>query len=260
MKDIFFLSGLPRSGSTLLGSILGQNPDFHVTPTSPLLDLLCFTNESFNKLNTRYTFDLHTTSENVYKGIVKNFYEHIKSPYIIDKHRGHPRNAESLKRFVTSNPKIVCTNRPIPEVITSYIKLINKDKNNFVDDHLKKIETPISIESRSKVLWENYISDPYNSTKSGLQTHPENILIVNYDDLVFNTDKILNQIYDFLGLRFYQGHTTKNIHNYCAEEKDYAWGLNGLHDIRKNLEKQSTPPEIMLGKFLTEYYNQFNLG
>jgi len=92
MKDIFFLSGLPRSGSTLLGSILGQNPDFYVTPTSPLLDLLCFTNESFNKLENRYTFDIKIISENVYKGLVKSFYAHVKQPFIIDKHRGHPRN------------------------------------------------------------------------------------------------------------------------------------------------------------------------
>ena len=78
MKDIFFLSGLPRSGSTLLGSILGQNPSFFVTPTSPLLDLLCFTNEAFNKLEKRYTFDVKVSSENVYTGIVKNFYQICK--------------------------------------------------------------------------------------------------------------------------------------------------------------------------------------
>jgi sulfotransferase len=261
MKDIFFLSGLPRSGSTLLGSILGQNPDFYVTPTSPLLDLLCFTNESFNKLENRYTFDIKIISENVYKGLVKSFYAHVKQPFIIDKHRGHPRNTESLRQFVTNNPKIICTNRPIPEVITSYIKLINNDnnKNNFIDDHLNKAGIPISVESRAKVLWENYISDPYQSMKSGLKLHSENILVVNYDDIISNTYEVLSKIYDFLGLKLYPGHHVENIHNYCAEEKDHAWGLNGLHDIRSNLEKQSTPPEQMLGKFLVDYYNQFNL-
>ena len=37
---IAFQSSLPRSGSTLLSNIVGQNPEFHVTPTSGLLDLL----------------------------------------------------------------------------------------------------------------------------------------------------------------------------------------------------------------------------
>ena len=38
--QIAFQSSLPRSGSTLLSNIVGQNPNFHVTPTSGLLDLL----------------------------------------------------------------------------------------------------------------------------------------------------------------------------------------------------------------------------
>lgn len=38
--SIAFQSSLPRSGSTLFSNIVGQNPAFHVTPTSGLLDLL----------------------------------------------------------------------------------------------------------------------------------------------------------------------------------------------------------------------------
>lgn len=40
MEKIFFQSSLPRSGSTLLQNILGQNPDFYTTPTSGLVELL----------------------------------------------------------------------------------------------------------------------------------------------------------------------------------------------------------------------------
>jgi sulfotransferase len=38
--QVFFQSSLPRSGSTLLQNILGQNPEFYVTPTSGVLELL----------------------------------------------------------------------------------------------------------------------------------------------------------------------------------------------------------------------------
>ena len=40
MEKIFFQSSLPRAGSTLLQNILGQNPNFYVTPTSGVLELL----------------------------------------------------------------------------------------------------------------------------------------------------------------------------------------------------------------------------
>jgi sulfotransferase len=32
-KTIYFQSSLPRTGSTLLQNLIGQNPNFHVTPT-----------------------------------------------------------------------------------------------------------------------------------------------------------------------------------------------------------------------------------
>lgn len=261
MKDIFFLSGLPRSGSTLLGSILAQNPAFHVTPTSPLLDLLCYTNESFNRLNERYTYDSKIISSNVYKGIVKSFYENIKNDFIIDKHRGHPRNVTSLKMFVTPEPKIICTVRPVAEVITSYIKLImvNKNEKNFVDENLLRKNLGLSVENRAKCLWEDYVSDPYNSMIYGLRNHRKNLIIVEYDKITNNPVEVLNSIYDFLGLKRYDNHKFKNIKNSCAEEKDAAWGLSNLHNIRPDLEKQSTAPESVLGSFLTNYYNQFNL-
>ena len=46
---IAFQSSLPRSGSTLLSNIVGQNPEFHVTPTSGLLDLLYVARGQFSR-------------------------------------------------------------------------------------------------------------------------------------------------------------------------------------------------------------------
>lgn len=39
-EDTFFISGLPRSGSTLLGSILRQNPAISAGMTSPMYSLV----------------------------------------------------------------------------------------------------------------------------------------------------------------------------------------------------------------------------
>lgn len=261
MKNLYFLAGLPRAGSTLTGSILGANPSITVTPTSPLLDLLCYTNESFDKLNEKYTYDSKTVIANVYKGIVKSFFENITTPIVIDKHRGHPRNVIPLKMFVTPNPKIICTVRPIPEVIASYIKLIekNKQENNFVDNSLRNKRIPVNISNRAKCLWEEYISDPYQSMVHGIKNHRDNLHIVEYDSITKNPVETLKGIYEFLELPFYEGHQFDNIHNHCAEEKDAAWGLENLHKIRPKLEKTSTPPEEILGPFLTDYYAQFNL-
>ena len=40
MKDYYFISGLPRSGSTLLSAILKQNSEFYADIGSPLLRIV----------------------------------------------------------------------------------------------------------------------------------------------------------------------------------------------------------------------------
>ena len=40
MKKIYYLAGLPRTGNTLLGSILNQNPKIKVSPNSILVELV----------------------------------------------------------------------------------------------------------------------------------------------------------------------------------------------------------------------------
>jgi sulfotransferase len=259
MDKIFFLSGLPRSGSTLLGSLLSQNPEMYVSPTSPLLDLFCKIDETLNFLKETYTFDLEEVGKNIFQNLPHSFYKNVDKKYIIDKHRGHPKNVIPLKKFVTESPKIICLIRPIAEIISSYIKLINQsDKNNFLDEHLNKINLKKSTENRASLLWNEYISDPYESTKIGLENYRDCILIVKYDDLVFNPEKTMFQIYDFLEIMPFEKHNFNNIKNYCTE-KDDKWGIENLHTIRENLSKTSTDPNLILGNYLTKFYNEFSL-
>ncbi len=39
MPTFHFISGLPRSGSTLMGAVLKQNPRFHAGMSSPVASL-----------------------------------------------------------------------------------------------------------------------------------------------------------------------------------------------------------------------------
>lgn len=259
MMRIFFLSGLPRSGSTVLGAILGQNPDVTVTPTSPFLDLLCYTNQALNKVDEQYTFDLDVVSKNVYRSVFEGFYKNITTKYIIDKHRGHPRNVVPWRTLLGVEPKIICTVRPVADVLASYLKLIEcSPNNNFVDDFLRQHNKQINISNRAKCLWDEYVSDPYQSMQVGLRDHRECLHIVEYDDLINDPEAVLTGIYRFLGLEPHC-HNTNEIDNACAEEKDRAWGLDNLHTIRPQLRKTSTPAEHILGQYLTDFYNGYNL-
>lgn len=256
MQSFFFLSGIARSGSTLLGSILNQNPEIYVSPTSPLLDLFCQVEGYLGNLTRQYTYDLAQVSPNIHKAIAKNFYAHINKPYIIDKHRGWPKNINTVKQIITPTPRIVCTHRHIAENIVSFLKLMRNDPNNTVDQTLRNRRIPLTTENRARLLWEEYSSDPFYSLKDGLENDPSCIHIVRYDDLTTDPQQIVNGVYDFLGIPRYDRHVFSNIQNTCAESKDEAWGFRGLHDIKPVIKKTSDDPVEILGPKLYDFFDQ----
>lgn len=259
MKTLFFLSGLPRSGSTLLGSILSQHPKLQATPTSPLADLLCHIDESFSKLDVQYTYDKENIEYNTYRSVFENFYNHIEKPCILDKHRAWCKNISSIEKFIDYKPKIIATNRRVSEVLSSFILLIQKNpQENFIDLHLKREGKPINLDNRLQCLWKNYVSDPYESLVYGLNHHRDNIHVVDYNELMKDPEIELDKIYEFLEIESHS-HDFSNIINVCSEDKDCKWGVNNLHQIRSKLQRISPTPEEIIGEENTQFFDKFNI-
>lgn len=258
MKRYFFLSGIARSGSTLLGSILNQNPDIYVSPTSPLLDLFCLVESSLQKLNQQYTFDFGSVNPDIHAGLCDSFYKNVSKKYIIDKHRAWPKNVNAIRATITDQPRIICTYRPIAENIVSFLKLMRNDPDNIVDRQLQANGLPLSTRNRAMFLWEHYSSDPWMSLKIGLDNYRDCLHLVKYDNLVRQPEIELAKIYDFLEIPRYDQHYFRDIKNTCSEQKDDMWGFQGLHDIHAELKKTSDDPVSVLGKELADYFKQFD--
>ena len=62
-KNVHFISGMPRSGSTLLCNILNQNPRFHATGTSGVLDLLLLVRNNWNLIPSTGNFAAKTRAK-----------------------------------------------------------------------------------------------------------------------------------------------------------------------------------------------------
>jgi len=260
MKTLYFLGGLPRSGSTLLGSLLNQHSDIYVSPTSPLGDVVTDIEKTFNTLDQQFTFDRKNISYNVYKAVLSNFYNHIPKSTILDKHRFWGKNLDTVQMFLSNKPKIVATYRPIPEVLTSYISLIEKTKHkdNFIDNHLRKDNLPITNNNRAEYIWRYYVSPSYESMIYGLNKYPEWVHLVEYNQLLSNPQEELNKIYDFLEINSEENNFDK-IENACGELKDEAWGLKDLHTIRPSLSKISQNPIDVIGQDNVKLYSKFNI-
>ena len=90
-QKIFYQSSLPRAGSTLLQNLIGQNPDFHVTPTSGMIDLVLGARIGYNGNKEAYAGDKDMWREGFYafcREGLRGYTENLTGkPYILDKNR-----------------------------------------------------------------------------------------------------------------------------------------------------------------------------
>lgn len=260
MKKFYFLSGLPRTGSTVLSSILNQHPNIHSSETSGLLELLLTTGRGI--LNARKTYDIDDVKEsNIYRGMIDGYYKHIEKEIIFDKNRGWPSMVLPLKK-IDIDAKIICTIRPIPEIVASYIVLIEKNPNflNFIDENIINKKIQINTFNRAMTIWGDVLQAPYSTVKEALLKTRKNLLVIQYDDIINNPIEVMNDVHSFIGLERYYGYDFDNIVNNQPEKDEMGWKLKDLHVIRPKLNKISVAPEKILGEELVKYLSQFNLN
>lgn len=258
MEKLFFMGGVNRAGATLLGSILNQNPDIHVNKTSPLVDLCLRIEQTLLMLDEQYTFDRQKVFDNMMAEMHKLYFKHIDKKYIIDNSRSWPGNTSVIKKHIDPNPKIICTYRPIPEVIASFLTLDNQDSDNALRYILNETKRPINTKNLAAVAWDVMTKATWESLRKGLQIDTECILLINYHDIVNDTETQVKKIYQFLEMPEYE-HSYENIVNTLNDPKDYNWGFRNLHNIRTDkVSKVSSDPKEILGEELFEYYSQFD--
>ena len=98
-KKYYFLSGLPRAGNTLLGSILNQNKSISMTANSTVCEMLYRIESIKYQIPAFVNFPDSKSFDNVSKNILKNYYSEWKSRYIIDRSCwGTPENLEKIGR------------------------------------------------------------------------------------------------------------------------------------------------------------------
>ena len=134
-KKFFFLCGLPRAGSTVLASILNQNPDIYTTPTSPLLDLLEYNEYGWNNCPSVIANPIQGKNLEISQAIINGCWEHINKPIIIDKCRGWVNHVPTIKIVFNQTPRIIVNTRDIPSILASYLRILEKQTQpTYIDE------------------------------------------------------------------------------------------------------------------------------
>lgn len=238
-KKFFYLSGLPRSGSTVLASIISQNPQIYCSPTSVLVGLLQYTRQVQDDSDQVKSYNVEGQFESMMMGLINGLYHHVDRPYIIDKNRAqiNPINVNLLNRIFKRDPKIICTVRSVVDVLASFIKLIRKNPSevSFIDRSLIKLGVEVNDENRLKQLMspDGHVFQSWSVIKQGYESNYEHVLYVEYENLIMNPLLVMRRIYKFLEIDQFD-HDFDNITNEVQED-DSVYFLPGMHIIRKEL-------------------------
>jgi sulfotransferase len=261
--DYFMMAGLPRSGSTLLRSILNQNPTIYSGPISPSVELLYYTDKYFQESEMLLASPQPESCYNILSNMMDLFYEPIlkkegKSK-VIEFNRAIPNNIERFRTYIKEDVRIVCPVRSIPEILASFISLIhrNSDKISFVDQYLIDKGIEVNDDNRCDYLMSDYgiVGQALFALAQSFRRNEQNLLkIVEYDDLVANTQQVMKEIYDFWGLENWE-HSYENLENKYPENDLFQYNLEGMHTVGRTIKKTCKKPEEVLSMSIIEKYS-----
>jgi sulfotransferase len=260
-KQYFFLSGLFRSGNTVLASILNQNNNIYVSPLSPVVEYMWQCHNS--NIETALTYPNKNNIKNVISKIIENFYQDTNKSVIVDRNKTwiNPDNIYMIKQYLNNNPKIIFTIRPLIERIVSIINIMKNDllldmkKNNFLYNK-NKSENDNIVEY---LLTTNFYQIDYFSYNSFIEKNNKGLIhLVKYENLINNPTETLNKIYDFLNLNIFS-HNFNNIKK-IEEELDVENSLtSNLHKVNNTLKNNGLDPSDFLSKKTIQKINKLDL-
>jgi len=254
------MAGLPRSGSTLLSSILNQNPRFYSGPSSPVISSMLALENNFSNDELFLGYPKTEQAKQIISSILPQYYSDRQEEVIFDKNRSWTIRMEYIQGYFDIAPKVICPVRDTAEILTSFISMIRRNpfeingRVNFIDEMLIKSNIPLTDDNRCEFLASpNGIlgQSVEGLRKSLMEGYDNSIHLVEYADLVSNPSETMNKIYEFLGEELFE-HKFDNLKNINQENDGAIYGLADMHEVRKEVKSISENPETILSSQILE--------
>lgn len=254
-KQFYFISGLPRSGTTLLSVILNQNPRFHASISGPLAR---YTRAIIDRTSDMSGYRTHCPPEkrrNIIKGIFDNYYDDPDKEVFFDTNRGWGLLTPVIRDMYPYTKIIMCV-RDIAWILDSFENLFRKnpyDKNAMIPE-----EWAISVYSRCDYLMraDATLGFAFMSLKEAITSRDKDmIMVVEYEQLCKNPKGMMKAIYNFIDQPYYD----HDFNNVAAShvEFDNEVNIKGLHTTRKEI--QYIPRTCIIPPDIIEKYSNMEV-
>lgn len=246
-SQFHFISGLPRSGSTLLAGILRQNPNFHASMSSPVSGLLNGALEQMGAGSEFYSFFDEAKRKRICKAIFDAYYaDQADRQVIFDTSRIWTARLHQLVELFDDFKMICCVRNPA-WVMDSFEVIYRKNPFDYSRMFNSGSRQTVYTRCESLINAAGTVGSPWTALKEAYYgEHSDRLLLVDYDLLTQFPQKTLNLIYQFLDLPLFD-HDFDQV-EYEESEFDQSVGVKGLHSVKKKVEFKSRrsilPPDL----------------
>lgn len=235
MIQIIGVAGLPRSGSTLLQQILGQNPRHHVTPTSGVPMMITGIQQQWTGHEPYIAQGLPVVAPRIAKGIsgfISGFYmnEVASGKLIFDKSRMWPSCIELVEESFNAKMKVILCVRNVPDILASFERIYRKN-TMFQRGHMPPTAEGRAINHlRNDSVVGASINSVHDVWSRGLN---DRLVVVPFNELCSKPKETLERIHNELGIPQFK-YDFDNVRQ-ITHEDDTAFGFapGTLHNIRE---------------------------
>lgn len=244
-KKYHFITGLPRSGSTLLSSIFNQNPRFHASITDPLATMVKGVIEtSQNGPGMKHEVPV-SRRMNIVKSLFSGYYEDVNKEVIFNTNRAWTLLTPQIDHVFPESRLIVCV-RDIAWILDSF-EIAHRKNPLSTNTATGGLEGTVYTRTDALMEEKGIVGFPYIGIKQAIMSNEKHkLMLVEYDQLCKNPDMIVKAIYSFIGEPFFQ-HDFNSVER-SWDEYDSEIGTQ-LHSVRKKVEfiprKFIIPPDIV---------------
>jgi sulfotransferase len=246
-QTLHFISGLPRSGSTLLSAILRQNPRFHAGMSSPVASFFESIIAQVSAGSELSTMVDQAQRARLLKGLFDSFYADVKNPVIFDTNRAWTSQLPALMTLFPG-AKVICCVRDVAWVMDS----LERQFRNNTFENTRLFNNPAersTVYTRVEALANanRLVGFPWHALREAcFSEYATRVLLVEYDLVASRPADVFKLIYEFLGEKPFK-HDFENV-QYDAPEFDAQLGLDGLHRVHPKVEPRTRqtilPPDL----------------
>lgn len=250
-RTFHFISGLPRSGSTMTAGILRQNPRFHAGMSSPIASLfegLIAQVSAGSELSSTVS---EAQRERFLRGLFDSYYADEDAPVIFDTNRAWTAQLPALMR-VFPEAKVICLVRDVNWIMDSLERQFRG--NAFENTRLfNSAAERATVYTRTEALAHaNRLAGfPWHALREACYSdYADRVVIVDYYLLTARPAECFKLLYQFLGEDPF-AHDFDTV-TYDAPRFDAELGLTGLHKVHPKVAPR--PRETVLPPDLFERF------